>query len=231
MPWPLAMSSRTTIAAVAHPGETSLITMPSCWLARSAAYMDSAQRRAVSTGSTCSASHPGSETQRMTQERRLVLIRHAKTEQGAPDVSRALTERGRRDAREIGRWLAANDITPDLAVLSPSARTRETWEVAGERLGTAPPADEDQRIYDNSVGELLAVARDTDSSVRTLVIVGHNPSMHGCAVGLLGGVAGDAAEQLREFPTATVAVFAVDGEWADVGRLPATLVAITTCRG
>src|SRR4051794_21040767 len=145
----------------------------------------------------------------MTQ-RQLVLVRHAKTEQGAPDRSRALTDRGRRDAREIGRWLAAHDITPDLAVLSPSVRTRQTWEVAGEELATTPPVNEDQRIYDNSVGDLLAVARDTESSVQTLAIVGHNPSMHGCAVGLLGGVGGEAAEDLREFPTATVAVFALD---------------------
>src|SRR4051812_5759340 len=106
------MSSCTTIVAVAHPGETSLISMPSRWLARSAAYMESAQRRAVSAGSTGSAWHPPRQTPRMTQ-RRLILIRHAKTEQGGVDLDRALTGRGRRDAREIGRWLAANDHVPD----------------------------------------------------------------------------------------------------------------------
>src|SRR3954452_8438332 len=225
------MSSRTTIVAVADPGETSLISMPSCWLARSPAYMDSAQRRAVSTGSTGSASHPGSETQRMTQERRLVLVRHAKTEQGAPDVSRALTERGRRDRREIGRWLAANDVVPDAVIESPPGRTRQTWQVAAEQLAATPPVNADQRIYDNSVSDVLAVARDTDDSVQTLAIVGHNPSMHGVAIGLLGGDGEAAAGQLREFPTATVAVFTVDGGWEDVGRLAASLAAITTCRG
>ena len=166
----------------------------------------------------------------MTQ-RRLLLVRHAKTEQGAPDVSRALTERGRRDAREIGRWLAANDVVPDAVIVSPSVRTRQTWQVAGEELAAAPPVKADQRIYDNSVGDLLAVARDTDDSVQTLAIVGHNPSMHGVAIGLLGGADGEAAEQLRELPTATVAVFVFDGGWQDVGQKPASLVAITTCRG
>src|SRR4051794_41063167 len=165
----------------------------------------------------------------MTQ-RRLVLVRHAKTEQGAPDVSRALTERGRRDAREIGRWLAANDAVPDAVIVSPSVRTRQTWQLAAEQLAGTPPGNADQRIYDNGVSDVLAVARDTDGSVQPLAIVGHNPSMHGVAIGLLGG-ADAAAEQLREFPTATVAVFAVDGGWADVGRLAAPLTAITTCRG
>src|SRR4051794_9843682 len=129
--------------------------------------MDSAHRRAVSTGSTASALHPGRETQRMTQ-RQLVLVRHAKTEQGGDDLSRALTGRGRRDAREIGRWLAGHDVTPDLAVLSPSVRTRETWQLAGEQLASAPAVIEDQRVYDNTVGDLLAVARDTDKAVQTL---------------------------------------------------------------
>jgi len=166
----------------------------------------------------------------MTQ-RRLILVRHAKTEQGSPDIARALTERGRRDAREIGRWLAANDNVPDQVVLSPSVRTRQTWEFAAEQLATTPTVVEDERIYDNSVGNLLAVVRDTEPSVRTLALVGHNPSVHGCAVGLLGGVGGDVAEEVQEFPTATIAVFTVDSDWDDVGSVPATLVAITTCRG
>ena len=166
----------------------------------------------------------------MTQ-RRLILIRHAKTEQGAPDISRPLTDRGRRDAREIGRWLAANDHAPDHVVLSPSVRTRQTWQVAVEQLGTTPTTAEDQRIYDNSVGNLLAIIRDTQPSVQTLAIVGHNPSVHGCAVGLLGGVGGRAAEEVQDFPTATIAVFGVDSDWEDVGSGPATLVAVTTCRG
>ena len=166
----------------------------------------------------------------MTQ-RRLILVRHAKTEQGAPDISRALTDRGRRDAREIGRWLAANNHAPDHVVISPSVRTRQTWEIAAEQLGTTATVVTDERIYDNSVGNLIAVARDTDPAVQSLAIVGHNPSMHGCAVGLLGGVGGAAAEDLHDFPTATIAVFTVDSEWDDVGFTPATLVAVTTCRG
>src|SRR4051812_50149249 len=72
----------------------------------------------------------------MTQ-RRLVLVRHAKTEQGEPDPSRRLTNRGRRDARAIGQWLAKNGVVPDLVVVSPAARARQTWEIAAPELSTA----------------------------------------------------------------------------------------------
>src|SRR3954451_5739876 len=121
--------------------------------------------------------------------RRLVLVRHAKTEQGAPDLARELTDRGRRDAREIGRWLVAREITPDLAAVSPSVRTQQTWQIVAEQLRVAPPSVQDERIYLNEVTDVLEVARSTADSVGTLVVVGHNPSMHGCAVRLAGDAA------------------------------------------
>ncbi|MGB6399350.1 MAG: histidine phosphatase family protein, partial [Bradyrhizobium sp.] len=43
--------------------------------------------------------------------RRLMLLRHAKTESDAPsgrDRDRRLDERGRRDAAEIGGWMGRN---------------------------------------------------------------------------------------------------------------------------
>src|SRR3954452_7743528 len=162
--------------------------------------------------------------------RRLVLVRHAKTEQGPVDLSRALTERGRRDAAEIGRWLVSNGVAPDLAVVSPSVRTRQTWQIVTEQLPAVPPSVEDERIYLNEVADVLAVARDADRSVGTLVLVGHNPSMHACAV-RLSQSSSDAVQSLVDFPTATVALLDVEGDWADMGRRSANLVAVTTCRG
>src|SRR3954465_14159020 len=103
--------------------------------------------------------------------RRFVLVRHAKTEQGAPDLGRALTDRGRRDAREIGLWLVDNDIAPDLAAVSPSVRTRQTWEIGAEQLPAPPPCVQDERIYLNEIADVISVARDTADSIETLVVV------------------------------------------------------------
>ncbi len=141
----------------------------------------------------------------------LVLVRHAKAAQEGPsDAERPLAPRGREDAAAIGRWLASQGIAPDRVVISPSLRTRETWELTG--LGT-PPADLDERIYDNTVQDLLAVVRDTPSDVHTLLLIGHNPSM--------GELAALWAPQLSEFRTSAVAVFELD-DWSSPGRLTAT---------
>src|SRR6478735_578713 len=66
--------------------------------------------------------------------RTLVLLRHAKSDwsTGEPDPRRPLAGRGRRQAPEAGRWLAANLDAIDLAVVSPATRARQTWELAGE---------------------------------------------------------------------------------------------------
>ena len=62
--------------------------------------------------------------------RRLILFRHAKAEPRGPgqsDFDRQLAPRGWEDAAIVGRALAADGVTPDLALVSPSRRTTETW--------------------------------------------------------------------------------------------------------
>ena len=62
--------------------------------------------------------------------RRLLLLRHAKTERaeaGERDRDRKLTNRGRNDAPVIGTFMAKHGLVPDLALVSPAARAQETW--------------------------------------------------------------------------------------------------------
>jgi phosphohistidine phosphatase len=150
---------------------------------------------------------------------RLVLMRHAKAEQGSPDIDRALSDRGRSDAAAIGRWLAGQGIVPDRVVISPSRRTRQTWELAGTPGAPAPEVDD--RIYANSVADLLDVIRETPDDVQTLVLVGHNPSM--------GELAATIDRDVRDFPTSATAIVEV-ASWADV-RQSGRLVARTVPRG
>ena len=152
--------------------------------------------------------------------RRLVIFRHAKAvpHGAAPDFDRALAERGLNDAAAAGRYLAAEQILPDLALVSPSLRTRQTWERAAPALGDVPVRFE-EAIYDASATTLLHIARKAPASVRTLVLVGHNPGMSQLARDLVGH--GDRyafARMKTKFPTSAIAVldFAAD-EWSDLG--------------
>jgi phosphohistidine phosphatase len=159
--------------------------------------------------------------------RRLLLIRHAQTEPGEVDETRKLTHRGRRDAREIGRWLVANDLCPDLVVVSPARRARQTWEIAAAELPDEVRTAIDPRIYDNTVVHLLAVVADVEDTVSTLAVVGHNPSIESLTRRWVG--------DNRAFggcSTASVGVFTVDVSWASLrDGADAALTDFVTCRG
>jgi phosphohistidine phosphatase len=161
----------------------------------------------------------------MDQARRLVLIRHAKAAEGQVDRERPLAKRGMREAPEIGRWLAERQLVPDRVVVSPALRARQTWQRAATGLAGAPEPVQDERIYDNSREDLLAVVRDTPETVQTLAIVGHNPGMQEFAISFDDGTGSEDARRdvTGKYPTGGLAVYTVDDSWsrAEAGTLTA----------
>lgn len=157
--------------------------------------------------------------------RRLVLVRHAKSVREGDDRDRPLAARGTAEAPAIGRWLADRQVVPDRVVVSPARRAQQTWTLASaelERAGSGPadPPEVDERVYANTVDDLLAVIRDTPDGVSTLALVGHNPAMQDLALELDDGT-GDAAgraELSGKYPTSAVAVFALAEPWAAAGK-------------
>ncbi len=74
--------------------------------------------------------------------RRLMLLRHAKTEHDAPsgrDQDRRLDKRGHHDAAEIGGWIGRHPPFPDLVLVSHAIRAHQTWEVAWEAMKDLVP--------------------------------------------------------------------------------------------
>ena len=69
----------------------------------------------------------------LARMRTLILLRHAKAvraHEAPDDKSRALTGRGRREAAQAGLAMEDAGLKPGLALVSTSARTRETAEQA-----------------------------------------------------------------------------------------------------
>ncbi|MDT0550318.1 MULTISPECIES: histidine phosphatase family protein [Streptomyces] len=158
--------------------------------------------------------------------RRIVLLRHAKADwPQVSDHDRPLAERGRKDAPLAGRRLAEAGISPDLTLCSTAVRTRETWKLVVHELPQRPKTVYEERLYEASLGELIALLNETSDDVSDLLLVGHNPGMHALADAL----AGEAEEGTRErmsrsgFPTSAVAVVTFTGSWKSVehgvGRL------------
>jgi phosphohistidine phosphatase len=159
--------------------------------------------------------------------RRLLLLRHSKTERPEPgerDRDRKLTPRGRADAPVIGAYMARHRIIPDLVLVSPAQRTLETWALVEAAFSKAPRMLKDERIYNAGAQTLADLVRET-ADARSLLLVGHNPGLHDLATELIGSGDVEARESLNEkLPTSGLVVidFAFD-RWSELhdcsGRL------------
>lgn len=159
--------------------------------------------------------------------RRIVLLRHAKADWNeASDHERPLAERGRVDAPVAGRRLAETGIGFDLALCSTAVRTRETWKLAVHALPQRPRTVYEDRLYEASLGELIALVNETSDEVSNLLVIGHNPGMHGLADALAGEAEGDALSRMTRtgFPTSAFAVLTFNGSWKSVEHGVARLV-------
>jgi phosphohistidine phosphatase len=164
--------------------------------------------------------------------RRLMLLRHAKTENDAPsgkDQDRRLDDRGRLDAAEIGGWIARHPPFPDLVLVSPAVRSQQTWDIAWDVMrGTVPPPklEYPAGLYGADPSALLQIihAASADDPQR-LLLVGHNPGLHELAFVLTGSGNAAARRALADnLPTSGLAVIDFEIEdWDDVsfraGRL------------
>src|SRR6266436_6530593 len=164
--------------------------------------------------------------------RRLMLLRHAKTEHDAPsgrDQDRRLDKRGRADAAEIGGWIGQHPPFPNLVLVSPAVRGHETWEIAWEAMKDLAPEPQVElvpELYGANPSRLLQTIREASATdPKRLMLVGHNPGMHELALALAGS--GDAASRKAladNLPTSGLAVldFAI-ADWNDAafrrGRL------------
>jgi phosphohistidine phosphatase len=145
----------------------------------------------------------------ITAMRRLMLLRHAKTERAAPgerDRDRKLMKRGRTDAEAIGAYMAHHGLVPDLALVSTAKRAQETWALAAGAFAKPAQTVSDDRIYNATPRTLIEVIADARRAHR-LVVVGHNPGLHDLALQLIASGDVEMREQLNEkLPTSGLVV-------------------------
>lgn len=145
--------------------------------------------------------------------RTLVVMRHGKSDWSvdAADQDRPLTERGRRQAAEAGRWLEEHGGALGLALVSPAERARAAWTLASAELSQPPPSRSEERAYTFDGLELLALVRSLEDE-RRVVLVGHNPACEELLELLTG--------ERPEMKTSALAVVELP-DWRSPGRLVA----------
>ncbi|MEM1086181.1 MAG: histidine phosphatase family protein [Pseudomonadota bacterium] len=144
--------------------------------------------------------------------KRLILMRHAKTEawtEGIDDHARALTTSGHRAAERVGSALLDLGWQPEHALVSTARRTRETW---AHLSGVFPDCNFsfEDRLYLAGERGIADMIGEHDGA-GTLIIIGHNPGMHDLAVSIMrasGSADHRAAIKLAsKMPTGACALF------------------------
>lgn len=157
--------------------------------------------------------------------RTLVLMRHAKSDypDGVADHDRPLASRGIREAGLAGDWLRGSLPAIDAVLCSTAVRTRQTLD----RTGIDAPVNYLERLYGATTAAMVDEINQVHAAVRTLLVVGHEPTMSQVSLNLAAHSASDpeaVGDLQRKFPTSGIAVLRVPGDWSVLSTDGAELV-------
>ena len=107
-----------------------------------------------------------------------------------------------------------------MVLVSSARRTLQTLE-ALEPWDDMPLIEPMNRLYLATAPAILEVLQGVSETVRSVMVIGHNPGLHDLAVTLLGTqppAPGTSARSLyADFPTGALAVFTIPRQWHDLG--------------
>jgi phosphohistidine phosphatase len=169
--------------------------------------------------------------------RQLLLLRHAKSswdDASMSDRDRPLNARGRRSAGVMRQAMRDLGLAPDVVLVSTARRTMETLEALEpwEEMPLVEPMDS---LYLATAPQLGAALHGVAETVRSVLVIGHNPGLHDFAVSLAGPLTmasgSEAARRLAAgYPTGALAEFVVAGSWWDLREGGGRLVRFLTPR-
>lgn len=147
--------------------------------------------------------------------KRLILVRHAKTEpltDAASDFERKLKKRGRGDASLVAGDLKGKDYVPDVLIASPAKRAIQTALIYAETYGI--PEDDIKQamfVYDgDTTARMLDAIAGLAGNAGTVMVVGHNPDMATLSMLLT-------REDFYHYPTCASSVIAFSiTDWKDM---------------
>lgn len=146
--------------------------------------------------------------------RTLLLMRHAKSswkDESLADNERPLNERGKSAATCMGRFLAANDLVPDVIVCSTAKRARQTAKRVKKAAGCEADVIKSAALYFRGPSAYLDAAAQVSADAMTALIIGHNPDLESLVFKIAG--------KHFTIPTAAIVHLIADvGEWTGLAE-------------
>jgi len=147
--------------------------------------------------------------------KRIIVFRHGKSDWAdlASDHDRPLNKRGQRDAKAMGRALAAAGQVPEYVLCSSARRASTTLELAAQAGHWSCPQHISDELYETRPQAVLALLREMPRQYDSVMLVGHEPTWSQLTSQLIGG--GNIA--LKTATMACVEVAAQDWSQVEAG--------------
>lgn len=143
----------------------------------------------------------------------LIILRHGKAElhrYDLDDYDRALTERGRCNALDMGKFILRKFGVPHLILTSVAKRAHQTALFVAEGIGYPQKVVQaDKKLYFASPKWMIQTLSALPDTTESCILVGHNPG--------LTYLINDLGVRLDNLPTASAVCFQFDVcSWKDI---------------
>ena len=139
-----------------------------------------------------------------------MLVRHAKSDwldMTLSDFDRPLSEHGLASAPEMAERLAAQNLIPEYAVVSPALRAKTTAGIFSQKLNITDVSYIPQ-IYEASYKTLLKIINQLPAEYHFVALFGHNPGLSELLFNL--------SDEHHDMPTCAVAVLSFEFDTWDM---------------
>ena len=112
--------------------------------------------------------------------KKLLLMRHAKYDwrnAGSSEHSAPLNAQGRKDAAEMGKVLAQENLRLDAVLCSTAQRTRETLSLLFDEFSFEGKPRYLAQLYTAELRDYVDILMGLSPAVDVAMIVGHNPTI------------------------------------------------------
>jgi phosphohistidine phosphatase len=119
----------------------------------------------------------------------LLLLRHAKSswkDANIDDHERRLKKRGRKEARKMGRLIAAENLMPETMASSSARRCRQTADHVIHHSDYRGEVRMTSELYDADTSRLREFVGKLSDQAARVMLIGHNPGLEEFLESLVG---------------------------------------------
>ncbi|PJZ69985.1 phosphohistidine phosphatase [Leptospira perolatii] len=150
------------------------------------------------------------------------LIRHSKSDwetKFSSDKERPLSDRGIKNAKSLRKYIEKFEFFVDLAFISSSKRTTDTYRILTKNLSISKQAKVSDEIYEFEALDFIKMLQRIDEKKSSVLLLGHNPSLEDLANMLVVGSDSRTPSIFSKFPTSSFLSLSLDSEsWEDAGN-------------